>query len=130
MNDITISSGAVNATSKKVSTSYARAVGGYDGDFERALVDAITETIAKASIVSDCNAMIIRTGETASALLRMLASVLALSPEVTRSPATIRDTVDDFSKRLRREVTATAADPDVREFVQRAFRGDAAEGMA
>jgi hypothetical protein len=113
-----------------VSTSYAKAVGGYDGDFERALADVISDAVARASIVSDCNAMVIRTGETASALLQVLASVLALSPEVTRSPATIRGAADDFSKRLRRKVTAAAADPDVREFARRAFLSAGAEGNA
>jgi hypothetical protein len=113
-----------------VRTNYARAVAGYDVDFEHALADVIADAIARASIVSDCSAMVVRTGETAEALLGVLASVLALSPEVTRSPTIVRATVDDFSKKLRRKVTAAAADPAVREFSQRAFHGAEAEGSA
>src|SRR5262245_58400457 len=44
--------------------TYARATSGYDPEFERALVDAITITIAQSSHVSDANVMAIRTGET------------------------------------------------------------------
>jgi hypothetical protein len=104
-------------------TSYARAVAGFDDDYERALVEAITRAIAEASMVTDANIMVIRTGEAASALVTALASVLALSPAATRSPSAIRKTIDNLGKRLRRRVAAAESNADMQDFIRRAFRG-------
>ena len=71
-------------------TTYAKAVLEYDEAHEQALMEAVTAAIFDASKVSDCNAIIIRTGEAAEALLTVLAGVLAMSPSVTRSPTAIR----------------------------------------
>ena len=102
-------------------TTYAKAVLEYDEEHERALLEAITEAIFEASRVSDCNAVVIRTGEAAQALLTALACVLAMSPSATRSPAAIRKTVDELGKRLRRKVSATEQDADMQDFVRRSF---------
>ena len=101
--------------------TYARATLEYDEEHERALLEAITEAIFETSRVSDCNAVVIRTGEAAQALLTALACVLAMSPSATRSPAAIRKTVDDLGKRLRRRVASAEQDPDLKDFVRRSF---------
>lgn len=111
-------------------TSYGRAAVGYDDDFERQLVEVITNAIAKASLVSDANAMVIRTGETAAALTTVLAAVLAMSPAVMRSPTAIRHTIDDLHKRLRRRVAAGERSGEMQGFLRRAFRGGDVGGNA
>jgi len=111
-------------------TTYARAALEYDREHEQALLEAITKAIFEASMVSDCNAVVIRTGEAAEALLTALACVLAMSPTVTRSLAAIRKTVDDLGKRLRRRVASAEQSPDLKDFVRRSFRGDGTGGNA
>jgi hypothetical protein len=51
----------------------ARAVSGYDESFERRLSEAIITAIADTSRIG--NTMVIRTGESAAALVTVLASV-------------------------------------------------------
>ena len=102
-------------------TTYAKAVLEYDEEHERALLDAITQAIFETSRVSDANAIVIRTGEAAQALLTALACVLAMSPSATRSPTAIRKTVDDLGKRLRRRVASAEQSPDLKDFVRRSF---------
>ena len=111
-------------------TTYAKAALEYDEAHERALLEAITQAIFEASKVSDCNAVVIRTGEATQALLTALACILAMSPSVTRSPAAIRKTVDDLDKRLRRQVASAEQSPDLGEFVRRSFRNAAEGGSA
>jgi hypothetical protein len=111
-------------------TPYERAVNGYDDEHERALVDAIMTAIADVSMVTDANAVVIRTGETASALLTVLAGVLAMSPAAARSPTAIRRTCDELHKRLRRRVVHATADPELQSFLARVFRGTDVEGSA
>lgn len=105
-------------------TTYARAVSGYDAEFERTLLAAITTTIAETSRAADCNVIMLRTGETTSALVTALAGVLALSPAAVRSPTSVRKTADEIRKRLQRRVAAAEHDPDVQAFVARCFRTD------
>ena len=112
------------------STTYARATLEYDTEHERALLDAITQAIFETSRVSDCNAVVIRTGEAAQALLTALACVLAMSPSATRSPSALRKTCDDFSKSLRRKVGAAEQNSDLQEFMRRTFSDSDAEGNA
>ena len=102
-------------------TTYAKAALEYDEEHERALLEAITRAIFEASRVSDCNAVVIRTGEAAQALLTALACVLAMSPSATRSPAAIRKTIDELGKRLRRRFAPPSRDADLQDFVRRSF---------
>jgi hypothetical protein len=111
-------------------TTFARATLEYDKDHERALLEAITEAIFEASRISDCHAVVIRTGEAAQALLTALACFLAMSPAATRSPSALRKTCDDFSKSLRRKVAAAEKNSDLQEFVRRSFWGDDVGGSA
>ena len=111
-------------------TTYAEAARGYSDEFERNLVAAITQAIGEASLVTDCPVMAIRTGETASALLSVLAAVLAMSPAAVRSPTALRKTIDELGKRLRRRVAAAQADQDVQDFARRCFRGSDVGGRA
>jgi hypothetical protein len=111
-------------------TTYARAALEYDREHEQALLEAITKAIFEASMVSDCNAVVIRTGEAAEALLTVLAGTLAMSPSVTRSPTAIRKTIDELGKRLRRKVAAAEQCADLQDFVRRMFRGGGTEGSA
>src|SRR5262245_793820 len=70
-------------------------------------------------MVSGANAMIVRTGEATSALLTVLAGMLALSPAAVRSPTAMRKTVDELGKRLRRQVAAAESDPELHAFRDR-----------
>ena len=49
-------------------TTYERATSAYDEGHERALMEAITRATLKSSMVSDANAIVIRTAETAAGL--------------------------------------------------------------
>ena len=111
-------------------TTYAKATLEYDTAHQQALMDAVTAAIFDASKVSDCNAVIIRTGEAAEALLTVLAGVLAMSPAVTRSPTAIREAVDHLGKRLRKKVAAAEQSAELSEFMRRTFRGVGTEGTA
>ena len=111
-------------------TTFARATLEYDKDHERALLEAIKRAIFESSTVSDANAIVIRTGEAAEALLTVLAGVLAMSPAATRSPTAIRRTIHDLGKRLRRQIAAAEASEDLQEFISRTFRGNDVEGTA
>jgi hypothetical protein len=112
------------------STSYKRAVAGFDEDFERALVAAITTAITEISRASDANVICLRTGETASALLTVLAGMLAMSPAAARSPRAIRKTCDELQKRLRARVAHATADPELQDFLARVFHGPDVGGRA
>ena len=113
-----------------LNTTLARATLEYDTEHERTLMEAVTTAIFDASKVSDCNAVVIRTGEAASALTTVLANILALSPSACRSPTAIRKTVDDLGKRLRRRIATAEKDADLQEFIRRSFRGNDTEGNA
>jgi hypothetical protein len=58
-------------------TTYDRAKLEYDKDHEAALLEAITRTIVETSVVSDVNASVLRSGETAEALITILAGGLS-----------------------------------------------------
>ena len=111
-------------------TTYARAVLEYDKQHEDELLSAITKAIVGTSMVSDCNAAVIRTGEIVEALVTVLVSVLAMSPSVSRSPTAIRKTVDDLGKRLRSRIAAAENNADLHGFIRRMFRGTNVEGSA
>ena len=53
-------------------TTFARVTLEYDKANERAPLEAITEAIFETSRLSDCNAVVIQTAETAEALLAVL----------------------------------------------------------
>ena len=99
-------------------------------EHDRALLSAITKAIFTASKVSDCNAVVIRTGEAAEALLTALAGILAMSPSVARSPTALRRTIDNLHKRLRTKVAAAEKSADLQDFLRRSFRGNDAGGNA
>jgi hypothetical protein len=101
-------------------TSYARATAGFDEAHERQLVEALTAAVVETSRASDCDAVLLRTGEIASALLTVLAGTLAMSPASVRSPTAIRRTVDE----LRRRITQAERDPELQDFMRRCFRDD------
>jgi len=110
--------------------TYARAALEYDVEHEQFLIEALTETIFKASMVTDANVAVFRTAEIAQALLTLLSCTLAMSPSATRSPNAIRKTCDDFGKTLRRKVSAVERNADMQEFMRRTFRGGGTEGTA
>ena len=58
------------------STIFAKATLEYDPEHELELIEAITRTIFETSVVSDVNAIVLRTGETAEVLITILAGVL------------------------------------------------------
>lgn len=93
------------------------------------MVAVIGDAIARASLVTDANAMVLRTGESIGALVRVPASMIALSPDAARSPTTVRKFVDQVSKRLRVLATQAATDSDVQDF-RRRFNTDGVGGHA
>jgi hypothetical protein len=99
-----------------------RAIAGYDLAFEQRLTEAIIAAIADASRIDDC--LVIRTGESAAALVNCLATMLALSPASTRNRAAIRQTVDAFGKKLSAKVRTAEGSPDFYDFKSRCFHGD------
>jgi hypothetical protein len=111
-------------------TTYARAAAGYDADHERALMAAILRAIADASKVTDADAMVLRTGEAASALLTCLAGVLAMSPSAVRSPAAVRQTIDVLGKRLRSRLAEAERNPEMQDFLRCVFHGTDTNGTA
>jgi hypothetical protein len=114
-------------------TTYARATRPsleYDEAHAKELLRVIFDAIYDASIVSDVNASVIRPGECAQALITVLAAILAMSPSVTRSPAAIRETVDEIGKRLRRNIAAAEKNKALQDFIARCFRGNDIEGSA
>jgi hypothetical protein len=104
-----------------------RAMAGFDEAFERKLVDEITKAIADCSLID--GVMVIRTGETAAALVTVLASITALSPASTRSRAAIKQTADGFRRKLLARVRQAERDPLFADFKNRCFHsGDRARG--
>jgi hypothetical protein len=106
-------------------TTYARAQAGYDVEFERVLADAIIETIATKSLVTDANIMALRLGETAAALVIVLEMIMGLSPTMD-TPSELRKFAEHTAKRLRKNITKLRADP---EFAASVF-GARKEGSA
>ena len=53
-------------------TIFARVTLEYDKALERAPLEAITKAIIETSMLSDCNAVVVRTAKTAEALLAVL----------------------------------------------------------
>jgi hypothetical protein len=111
-------------------TPYTRAVAGYDEAHERDLVEALTKALFEASRVTNIPCVVTRTGEAASALLTMLATVLAMSPATVRSPTALRRTIDELGKRLRRRVAAAENDHEMQNFMRRCFRSGGVGGNA
>lgn len=92
-------------------TTYAQAVAAYDVEFERMLTDVIIKTIATTSLVSDANVMVLRTGETATALVIALETIMALSP-LMDTPSALRKFAEHTAKRLRKNISKLRADPE------------------
>ena len=117
--------------SVRPSATFARATNAYDHEHEQALIEAITTALFDASKVSDCNAIVLRTGEAAQRLTDGFSiGTLAMSPSATRSPTAIRKLGDDIVKRLRRKVTVAEQSPDLKDFVRRSFWGNDEGGHA
>ena len=87
-----------------------RAQRGHDSEFERTLAAAIMEAITRTSMITDVNAVVLRTGEMIMALTTVLASSIALSPHA-RSPTALRKAADQIAKDIRRQVQAALAEP-------------------
>jgi hypothetical protein len=104
--------------------AFERTEAGYDETHECALVDAIIEAIADASLISEPPAVFLRTGEIANALTRVLALILAMSPSSSRSPEAISKLTEEVHRRLTKGAANAARDPAVHDFVARAFRND------
>jgi hypothetical protein len=100
-----------------------RAQAGFDRAFEERLTEAIMTAIADASRIDDC--LVIRTGESAAALVTVLASMMALSPAAARNRSAIKQTADGFRHKLAAKVRAAERDPLFADFKARAFGSDA-----
>jgi hypothetical protein len=110
-------------------TTFQRANSHYDDQHEAELVDAVMRAIFATSKVSDVDAVVLRTGEAANALVTALSTVLALSPGVMRSPTAIRVAAEQVRKRLMRRVAEAANSDEVRNFKRHCFGGEG-EGNA
>jgi hypothetical protein len=91
-------------------TTYERATAGYDEAFRKRLAGEIMRAIAEASIVSDVNAMIVRTGETRDALVDVLIGVMAMTPFYD-TPSRLREDAEHMAKKIRRDVARLRAEP-------------------
>jgi hypothetical protein len=100
--------GGAAMTEQPRRTSFAQALADYDEKFATALADAILQTIAKESMVTDAAVLALRTSETAAALVACLATVLALNPNYD-VPSRLREAVDQIAKKLRRDVAKIRA---------------------
>jgi len=89
-------------------TTYERAVAGYDDEFERRLLEAITRAIFETSLCSDAKVMALRTGETCEALVSCLLSFAAMSPQFD-TPSELRKFTEIIAKRIRRDVAKARA---------------------
>ena len=93
-------------------------------------MEAITRAIFEIVHGSDANAIVIRTGEAAEALLTCWpASSRCRRQRHARRPQSA-STIDDLGKRLRRQIAAAEASEDLQEFISRTFRGNDVEGTA
>jgi hypothetical protein len=109
------------------SNKLERAQAGYDEAFERKLADVIIRAIADQSMID--NVLVLRTGESAAALVNVLASIMALSPSSTRSRAAIKQVADSFRRKLLARVRQAESDPLFSDFKSRCFHdGDRARG--
>jgi hypothetical protein len=66
----------------------------YNKDFENAVTDDISATIARISVLDDGTrrpVLDLQTAEVAGPLFNILAATLAMTPSATRPPKTIRD---------------------------------------
>jgi hypothetical protein len=101
-----------------------RALAGLDQGFETRLVDEITAVIPAASMMTDGDGhrtLVLRLGEIAGALTTILAGTLALSARCARSPKAIRETAEQFRKKLIGQVRAGENNNDFYHFRERAF---------
>jgi hypothetical protein len=110
-------------TARQGKPALERALAGFDEAFEERLTEAIMTAIADASRIDDC--LVIRTGESAAALVTVLASMMALSPSSTRSRAAIKQVADGFRRKLAAKVRAAEHDPLFSDFKSRVFGTDA-----
>jgi hypothetical protein len=111
-------------------TTFERARRGYDEERERALVEAVTKAIFDTYYCTDARVVALRTGEAASALLTVLASILAMSPAATRSPTAMRNMLDELGKRLRRRLADAEQSEEMEDFLRRVFRSTDVGGRA
>jgi hypothetical protein len=111
-------------------TTFARATREYDPEFERAITTAVSEAIAQVSLVTDASAMVLRTGEIIAALTTVLASTIALSPAITRSPTQVREFLAENAKRLQRQTMQAVEHPDTERFRKSWFNGNDVAGRA
>jgi hypothetical protein len=93
----------------------------YDIDFEQKLVAGFFQAITEASLTAD-NVVAISTVETLTALLKMLALILALSP-CARSPSILNSKVADLAVRLRRLTREALDNDDFQNVTERMFFG-------
>ena len=97
-------------------TSHARAVAGYDPEFEAALAEAIFATIASASMLTDRNTVALRSSETVAALVSVLVTIAATRPGMD-VPSVRREFTEQLAKRVRRGLAQCRDDADFREAV-------------
>jgi hypothetical protein len=91
-------------------TTYERATREYDEKFKRDLISAITTAIFDASMCTDTELRVLalRVGETTEALLSVLISFAAISPQFD-TPSHLREYAESIAKRVRRDVAQARA---------------------
>jgi hypothetical protein len=91
-------------------TTYERAAAGYDPAFRKTLADAILVAIGEASVVTDANLMVLRTGETRDALVDVLITIMGMTPFYD-VPSHLREFAEHLAKKIRRDVARLRAEP-------------------
>jgi hypothetical protein len=102
--------GTVAMSKQFAPNSFLRAYSGYEDAHRARLVQVISGAIAEASILTDVNVLAIRTGETADALVTVLAGVLALVPRLN-TPQQQRLACEAIAKSLRQQLADARNDP-------------------
>jgi hypothetical protein len=96
-----------------------RATAGYDPAFETELTDAVIRTIVEQSMID--NVLVLRTGESAAALVGVLAVIMAMSPAAAHNEAAIKQVSRSFRRKLSAQVHHARQNPDLHEFLRRSF---------
>jgi hypothetical protein len=112
-----------NRATAQAAGNLPKARAGYDRAFEERLLERTVETIVAESMLDDGvgKVLVLRTGETAAALISALASVLALSPPAAHSGDAIKQTSRSFHRKLHSQVRQATRDPQLHDFLRRTF---------
>jgi hypothetical protein len=92
-------------------------------------VKVIMRGVVEASQIGEPPVLVLRSGELTSALLTILATAIALSPESVRSPAAIRKVTEALRRHLQERVAVARASLDFLDFESHCVHAGARNGL-